>query len=79
MSGGSGGRESEEDRQCIHCGRWYHSAGLESHEVNCDLQEIDSRVLEIECPFARIRLDHSDKDLFDVHVSELLRGDSPRV
>lgn len=79
MSGGSADGEAEQDRQCIHCGRWYHSAGLESHEEYCDLQEFDERMFEIVCPFARIRLDHDEKDMIDVHVSELVNADSSRV
>jgi hypothetical protein len=36
VSGGSFERESARDAQCSNCGRWYDSAGIKSHERNCE-------------------------------------------
>jgi hypothetical protein len=46
MAGGSKTQERESDRQCMHCGLWFSSQGLVTHQRNCFLQDIDQRVQE---------------------------------
>lgn len=48
MSGGSSEKEDPIDQQCQYCGRWYHTAGLNAHEQNCDFQEVEVRLHKLE-------------------------------
>ena len=48
MSGGSREKEDSIEQQCRHCGLWFHTAGLQEHERNCDFREFDVRLQEIE-------------------------------
>jgi len=60
MAGGSQEMEHDDDQQCAHCGLWFSSAGVLSHEQHCNLAEFDRRLVELRCPFARMRADDVD-------------------
>jgi hypothetical protein len=55
MAGGSREPESEDDQQCQHCGLWWASGGVQSHENNCDWQGVEKTILSLECPHALLR------------------------
>ena len=60
MAGGSTSAESDDDQQCIHCGRWFGSPGLLPHERNCEWQDSDRRMQPLEDPLAKTRADDVD-------------------
>lgn len=62
MTGGSASKEGDDDNQCIHCGRWYARAGVQSHEANCDWQSTDRRMHDLVDPLAIMRADDVDVD-----------------
>ena len=62
MTSGSKHQETEDDRQCKHCGLCYASPGLRQHEEYCDFQYSEHRLQELEDPFA-ISRSTDEKDL----------------
>jgi len=50
MSNGSRERESPQDVQCEHCGRWFRNDGVHGHEPNCPLRGEDVVIVELEGP-----------------------------
>jgi len=48
MSHGSLEQETPRDQQCEHCGRWYRNDGITIHEENCDLEDVDAMLVELE-------------------------------
>jgi hypothetical protein len=59
MAGGSHTPDADDDRQCQHCGLWFSSRGVLSHEETCDLADHDTRLEDLEDPQARMRADLS--------------------
>lgn len=55
MASGSTEPESDDDRQCIHCGRWYAHLGVHQHEETCRLRSYDRRLVDLSDPHARMR------------------------
>lgn len=48
MSNGTLERECARDTQCEHCGRFWRNDGIHSHEENCEFQDVDARVVDLE-------------------------------
>jgi hypothetical protein len=64
MSNGSIEKESEDDTQCIHCGRWYTRQGNHVHEQHCEFANVDYRVVqEIVDHLAVSRIESMDEDV----------------
>lgn len=55
MAGGSPDPEDVTDQQCQHCGLYYASEGVLSHEENCDFAGHDVRLQELEDDQAKAR------------------------
>lgn len=63
MSSGSVEKESEQDTQCIHCGRWFTRRGNRNHEQHCEFAEVDYRVVqEIVDPVTASRIESMNED-----------------
>lgn len=50
MAGGSHSPESPRDQQCRHCGRWFSDRGIKAHESNCEFEQWDVVLVELEDP-----------------------------
>ncbi len=70
MAGGSEEAESDDDRQCQHCGLWFAPEGVLPHERNCDLAGFARRLVDLTDPFAVQRAD-------DVSLDEVDHGPEP--
>ena len=62
MAGGSTESEADDDRQCVHCGRWYDKLGLHEHEASCRLRDYDRRLVDLVDSHAIMRADDVELD-----------------
>lgn len=77
MAGGSREPESDDDQQCAECGLWFASAGVISHERNCNLKDYDRRLQPLTCPFAVMRAPDVDPGEEDDEPVEAELVDEP--